>query len=63
MKVALLFLEEAPPGLPPSLDEPTAPVFTDGRTLYYREAFGDLPLAEQAGWVAHAMLHRLGFTR
>lgn len=49
--------EEPPLGLARSLGQLAAPVFTDGRTLYYREAFGDLPLAEQAGWVAHAMLH------
>lgn len=49
--------EERPPGSARGLDDLAAPVFTDGRTVYYRDAFGDLPLAEQAGWVAHAMLH------
>ncbi|MCU0773788.1 MAG: VWA-like domain-containing protein [Ideonella sp.] len=52
-----LMSEERPPGLARGLDDLAAPVFTDGRTVYYREAFSDLPLAEQAGWVAHAMLH------
>ena len=36
---------------------PDAAVTTDGRTLLYAPAFASLPLAEQAGWVAHAMLH------
>ncbi len=35
----------------------TAPVFTDGRALYYRPAFAALPLAEQTGLVAHEVLH------
>ncbi len=33
------------------------PVWTDGQTLHYRPAFAALPLAEQAGWVAHQVLH------
>jgi hypothetical protein len=45
------------PGARRTLDEIEAPVFTDGRSLYYRPAFEALTLAEQAGWVAHAMLH------
>ncbi|MFM7533782.1 MAG: DUF2201 family putative metallopeptidase [Rubrivivax sp.] len=39
-----------------SADEPPA-VTTDGRTLFYALAFAGLPLREQAGWVAHAVLH------
>ncbi len=38
-------------------DETAAPAFTDGRTVYYRPAFADLPLAEQTAWVAHEVLH------
>ena len=34
-----------------------AAVTTDGRTLFYAPAFAALPLREQAGWVAHAVLH------
>ena len=37
-------------------DEHT-PVWTDGQTLHYRPAFSALPLQEQAGWVAHQVLH------
>jgi predicted metal-dependent peptidase len=33
------------------------PVWTDGQTLHYRPAFAKLSLAEQAGWVAHQVLH------
>ncbi len=33
------------------------PVWTDGHTLHYRPVFATLPLAEQAGWVAHQVLH------
>ncbi|MFO0298139.1 MAG: DUF2201 family putative metallopeptidase [Pseudomonadota bacterium] len=33
------------------------PVFTDGRTLFYRPAFEAVPLPLQAGWVAHQVLH------
>ena len=36
---------------------PTAPVWTDGHTVHYRPAFAQLPLALQAGWVAHEVLH------
>jgi hypothetical protein len=34
-----------------------APVATDGNALYYAAGFEDLPLEEQAGWVAHEVLH------
>ena len=34
-----------------------AAVTTDGHTLFYTPAFCALPLREQAGWVAHAVLH------
>jgi hypothetical protein len=34
-----------------------APVLTDGGRLFYRPAFAALPLPEQTGWVAHAVLH------
>ena len=34
-----------------------AAVTTDGRTLFYAPAFAGLSLREQAGWVAHAVLH------
>jgi hypothetical protein len=34
-----------------------APVFTDGTALHYRRSFESLPLAEQTGRVAHAVLH------
>ncbi len=34
-----------------------AAVTTDGHTLFYTPAFAALPLREQAGWVAHAVLH------
>ncbi len=33
------------------------PVATDGHTLSYGPAFTALPLPEQAGWVAHEVLH------
>ncbi|MDP2006869.1 MAG: VWA-like domain-containing protein [Rubrivivax sp.] len=33
------------------------PVATDGHTLKYSPAFAALPLPEQAGWVAHEVLH------
>jgi predicted metal-dependent peptidase len=33
------------------------PIYTDGRTVFYRAAFERLPLAEQAGSVAHQVLH------
>lgn len=39
-------------------DVPQAcPVATDGSTLLYSVAFEDLDLEEQAGWVAHEVLH------
>ncbi|HYN61764.1 MAG TPA: VWA-like domain-containing protein [Rubrivivax sp.] len=38
-----------------SCDEP--PVTTDGRTLFYGAGFERLPLPQQAGRVAHAVLH------
>ncbi len=34
-----------------------APVQTDGHTIFYRPAFERLPLDQQAGWVAHEVLH------
>jgi predicted metal-dependent peptidase len=34
-----------------------APVETDGHALRYRPAFERLPLEQQAGWVAHEVLH------
>jgi predicted metal-dependent peptidase len=34
-----------------------APVETDGNTLYYQPGFEHLPLTEQTGLVAHAVLH------
>jgi predicted metal-dependent peptidase len=36
---------------------PPAPAFTDGRTVFYAPAFDDLTVEEQAGWVAHQVLH------
>ena len=46
------------PGEPATgaVTEPAA-VTTDGRTLFYAPGFAALPLREQAGWVAHAVLH------
>jgi hypothetical protein len=41
----------------PASDERDTPVWTDGQTLHYRPAFSELPLSEQAGWVAHQVLH------
>lgn len=39
-------------------DAPQAgPVATDGATIFYAASFEALPLAEQAGWVAHEVLH------
>ena len=32
-------------------------IATDGRTLFYGRGFVALPLPEQAGWVAHTVLH------
>lgn len=34
-----------------------APLVTDGRTLHYAPAFDALPLPQQCGWLAHAVLH------
>ena len=34
-----------------------AAVSTDGHTLFYTPGFAELALREQAGWVAHAVLH------
>lgn len=36
---------------------PKAPAWTDGHTVFYQPAFATLPLARQAGWVAHEVLH------
>lgn len=36
---------------------PAAPAWTDGHTVFYEPAFAALPLARQAGWVAHEVLH------
>lgn len=33
------------------------PIATDGQTIFYRNAFDALPLAEQTGLVAHEVLH------
>lgn len=41
----------------PRTGEPRAPVLTDGRTLWYAPGFDALPLEEQCGCVAHAVLH------
>jgi hypothetical protein len=43
--------------LPATLPAPAAPLATDGMTLHYAPAFEALPLPEQAGQVAHAVLH------
>ena len=37
--------------------DPAVPLLTDGRALLYLPAFERLTLAEQTGWVAHAVLH------
>lgn len=34
-----------------------APAWTDGHTIFYGPAFEALPLPEQAGWLAHEVLH------
>lgn len=44
-------------GDPADPGDAAGPVFTDGRTLFYRPAFEDLSLPLQAGWVAHQVLH------
>jgi predicted metal-dependent peptidase len=36
---------------------PVAPVATDGHVLHYAPAFARLSIDEQAGWVAHEVLH------
>lgn len=41
--------------LPAGAEAPVAA--TDGRTVFYGPAFAALPLPEQAGWVAHEVLH------
>ena len=40
----------------PATDQDAA-IFTDGRTVFYRPAFDELPLAEQTASVAHQVLH------
>lgn len=49
-------LPAGPAGLSPAAAD-APPVATDGHTLKYSPAFSTLPLAEQAGWVAHEVLH------
>jgi predicted metal-dependent peptidase len=44
-------------GAPGQTPGPIPVVATDGQTLFYAAAFERLPLATQAGWVAHAVLH------
>ena len=41
----------------PAADDDTAPVATDGDTLFYSKSFEPRPLAEQVGLVAHEVLH------
>ncbi len=41
----------------PADAEQACPVATDGSTLLYSAAFDELDLKEQAGWVAHEVLH------
>lgn len=41
----------------PADSEVPSPAVTDGTTVYYSAAFDKLPLAEQAGLVAHEVLH------
>ena len=38
-------------------DDTAPPVHTDGLHLRYQPRFATLPLAQQAGWVAHEVLH------
>lgn len=40
-----------------SAEEAAAPAWTDGRTVFYAPGFAALPLARQAGCVAHQVLH------
>jgi len=42
--------------LPEGAAQP-APVSTDGATIWYDAGFEELDLDEQAGWVAHEVLH------
>ena len=45
-------------GATPGAAQVAAPLIsTDGHTIRYAPAFEQLPLAEQAGWVAHEVLH------
>ena len=41
----------------PQAPEQLPPVTTNGETLYYAPVFAERPEAEQAGLVAHAVLH------
>lgn len=43
--------------LPDDAAPVATPAWTDGRTVFYRPGFERLPVAEQAGWVAHQVLH------
>jgi predicted metal-dependent peptidase len=43
--------------LPPSVKPSRPPVATDGHTLHYDAAFEALPVAAQAGLVAHEVMH------
>lgn len=51
--------DDAPPLARPARSSggATPPVHTDGHTVFYRKGFDRLPLPEQAGWVAHQVLH------
>jgi hypothetical protein len=40
-----------------AVDAGHPPAATDGRTISYRSAFERLPVAMQAGWAAHLVLH------
>lgn len=44
-------------GTEPAGMSSTAPVSTDGSTITYRPAFEQLPVPQQAGWIAHEVLH------
>ncbi len=46
--------QQRPPPCPPPCPSPIA---TDGYTLHYDPGFDNLPLAQQTGLVAHAVLH------
>ncbi len=41
----------------PAEDDSAAVIRTDGLHLFYGEAFAELPLELQTGWVAHGVLH------